>query len=425
MSSIHAVRGFNDILPATSHLWSYLENIIQKIAVQYGYQEIRLPILEKTELFVRGVGEITDIVEKEIYSFQDRNQEWLSLRPEGTAGAVRAAIEHGLLHNQIQRLWYRGPMFRYERPQAGRYRQFYQVGFEFFGEADPYADAELILLTARLWKALGVDQHLCLEINSLGTFAERHHYKTKLVEYFTQYKEQLDADSVRRLDKNPLRILDSKNPAMQPLIEGAPKLVDYLTSPTQQHFESVQNLLRANQVAFTVNPRLVRGLDYYTHTVFEWTTTALGAQGTLCAGGRYNELVEQLGGKSTAAIGFAMGLERVLLMVEAAHQRPLPEYPWIYLISLGEAAKSKALGIAEKLRDAFSRPIVTDVGLTSLKSQIKRADKSGAELALIIGEEELKADTISIKFLRQEKPQINIATQNLIDFLERPLSTQL
>ena len=419
MALLQAIRGFNDILPQEANHWAYVEAKIQQMAQLYDYQEIRCPVLEKTEVFVRAVGEVTDIVEKEMYTFNDRNNDSLSLRPEGTAGTVRAAIEHGLLHNQIQRLWYRGPMFRHERPQAGRYRQFYQAGFEYFGVPDPYVDAELILLSARLWRELKLDSHVQLEMNTIGILAERQAYRQVLIDFFSKHQDVLDEDSQKRLHRNPLRILDSKNPAMQALIEQAPRLMDYLAPATIQHFEKVCEILKQNGVAFVFNPRLVRGLDYYTHTVFEWTTTQLGAQGTICAGGRYDGLVEKLGGKSTPAFGFALGMERILLLLAAHQLFPAPASPLAYVISVDDAAKTRAIQIAEELRSHFSETVIYDGSLASFKSQMKRADKSGAQFALIIGEEELKADTISVKFLREERIQETVPLKALAKFLQR------
>ena len=415
MSQIQAIRGFNDILPPITEAWAYLETQIRALAQQYGYHEIRCPILEKTELFVRSVGDVTDIVEKEMYTFTDSSQNSLSLRPEGTAGCLRAAIEHGLIHNQIQRLWYMGPMFRHERPQAGRYRQFYHAGFEVYGLADAYIDAELIIMTARLWRRLGVLDDLCLQINTLGTAASRQTHRKVLVDYFTEHFELLDEDSKKRLQRNPLRILDSKNPQLRTLIATAPKIIDYLDPESLAYFDCLQSLLTENHIRFEVNHALVRGLDYYSHGVFEWVSSELGAQGTVCAGGRYDGLTADLGAKPTAAVGFAMGMERILLLLEAKQLLPPGKTPWIYIMSMGATAKNLAMLLAESIRDEFvPDQIVNDATLSSFKTQMKRADKSGAALALIIGEDEVKADTISVKFLRASMPQQSIPRTQLI-----------
>jgi histidyl-tRNA synthetase len=418
MQLIQAIRGFNDILPPDTFYWNFLEAHIRRLAALYGYEEIRLPIVEKTELFIRGVGEVTDIVEKEMYTFEDRNGDRLTLRPEGTAGCVRAVLEHGLIHNQIQRLWYSGPMFRHERPQAGRYREFYQVGFEVFGLADAYADAELILLTANLWRKLGLLDKLSLQLNTLGTPAAREAHRAVLIEYFEAHRAALDEDSLRRLYKNPLRILDSKNPSMAEVIAGAPKLMDFLDADSLKYFELLQTLLNANDVNFTFNPSLVRGLDYYSHGVFEWVSHQLGAQATVCAGGRYDGLVCQLGGKPTPAVGFAMGLDRLILLLRANEKLPPLDQPLVYLLSVGDVAKAEAMKVAEKLRQSLQKPIVNDTSLASFKSQMKRADKSGAKIALIIGEDEVKTGTISVKFLREDRPQQAINQADLLGFLQ-------
>lgn len=425
MSQIQAVRGFNDILPPKTEDWNFLEQQIRHIASQYHYAEVRFPVLEKTELFIRGVGEVTDIVEKEMYTFTDRNGDSLTLRPEGTASCVRVAMEHGLLHNQVQRLWYAGPMFRHERPQAGRYRQFYQVGFEAFGMADAYADAEIILMTARLWRQLGLLDKLSLQINTLGTPTARQAHRAQLIAYFEQHFEQLDEDSKKRLHRNPLRILDSKNPELTDVIANAPKLRDYLDEASIAYFDCLKALLRENGIKFEENPRLVRGLDYYTHGVFEWVSNQLGAQATVCAGGRYDGLVEQLGGKPTPAVGCAMGLDRILLLLETNQLLPVKQTPWLYLLSVGEEAKAQAVHIAELVRNQFPEAVVVnDAMLASFKSQMKRADKSGATLALIIGEDEVKTATISVKFLRQDTPQQLVKQSDIIEFLTQVLNNQ-
>lgn len=403
-SMIQAIRGFNDVLPKDSHAWAFLEAQLRQLAEQYAYQTVHLPLLEKTELFIRGVGQVTDIVEKEIYVFEDRNGDSLALRPEGTAGCVRAALEHGLLHNQLQRFWYTGPMFRHERPQAGRYRQFYQVGFEAFGMSDPYLDVEMLLLTASLWQRLGLTPYLRLQLNSLGTLAARARYKEVLVAYWNVHHDRLDEDSRRRLNTNPMRILDSKNPDLQSLIANAPKLIEYLDAESLEHFNEVQRLLIAADIEFDLNPCLVRGLDYYSRTVFEWVSTDLGSQGTVCAGGRYDGLVEQLGGKATPACGFALGVERVVLLLQQKDLVPPIKEVDVYVISDHPSSKAPALLWAETLRRHGFR-VHCDCTLASLKSQFKRADKSGAPWAIIFGEEELKTATMRIKALRGEFQQ--------------------
>ena len=403
MSNIRAIRGMNDILPEVTPSWQYVENVIGKLMAGYGYSEVRMPIVEQTELFRRGVGEATDIVEKEMYTFLDRNEESLTLRPEGTAGCVRAAIQHGLL-NTVQRLWYTGPMFRYERPQKGRQRQFHQVGAEAFGVATPDMDAEVILLTARLWRELGVADDVQLQLNSIGNAESRNAYRDALVSYLRERVDALDEDSQRRLDSNPLRILDSKNQGTQAVLDDAPSLVDFLDEESSADFARLKELLDAAGVAYTLNPRLVRGLDYYNKTVFEWVTDRLGAQGTVCGGGRYDGLVEQLGGKSVPGVGFAMGIERLVLLLEECGR--LPEAisnADIYVVSFGEAAQREAVAAAEQLRDVLpGLRIVQHNGGGSFKSQMKKADKSGARLALIWGEDEVAEEKVSIKPLREQ-----------------------
>jgi histidyl-tRNA synthetase len=402
---IQAIRGMNDILPEDTPYWQQLESSIRNVLMRYGYQEIRFPIVEKTELFKRSIGEVTDIVEKEMYTFADRNGDILTLRPEGTAPCVRAGIQNGLLHNQVQRLWYMGPMFRHERPQKGRYRQFHQVGVETFGLAGPDLDAELILMTARLWQQLGL-QNLELQLNSLGTSEARAAYRKELVAYFEQHKEQLDEDSLRRLQSNPLRILDTKNPALAEVVAGAPKLMQHLDAESRGHFETLCGLLDDAGVAYRVNPCLVRGLDYYNRTVFEWVTDQLGAQGTVCAGGRFDGLAEQLGGKAVPSAGFALGLERLL---ELVRDNLLPDSaPHVYLVLVGEAAQRRGLALAEQLRDAMpALRLLTNCGGGSFKSQFKKADKCGALLALVMGEDEVAQGTVGVKVLRGDnlKPQ--------------------
>lgn len=405
---IQPVRGMNDILPGASAHWQHVEQRIRDVLDAYGYAEIRLPLLEKTELFSRSIGEVTDIVEKEMYTFEDRNGTSLTLRPEGTAGCVRAAISNGLLHNQTQRVWYAGPMFRYERPQKGRYRQFYQVGAEAYGFAGPDIDAELILLSARLWKSLGLE-HVRLQLNSLGTLEARMQYRALLVEYFSDHAQALDADSQRRLDLNPLRILDSKNPELSALISGAPSLLDHLDAESQEHFSGLRELLDAAGVEYDINPCLVRGLDYYSRTVFEWVTDRLGAQDAVCSGGRYDPLIEQLGGRPTPAIGWALGLERLIALLEQEGRLPDPATPHAYLVMVGERAADHGLVLAENLRDAVpGLRLTANCGGGSFKSQFKRADRSGAEVALIMGEEEVERGTVGFKFLRREAPQAEI-----------------
>jgi len=404
----------NDLLPDEVERWQQLEHTAHEVLSAYGYHEIRLPLVEKSELFARSIGNQTDIVEKEMYSFEDRNGENLTLRPEGTAGCVRAGIENGLLHNQIQRLWYSGPMFRHERPQKGRYRQFYQIGVEVFGIDTPDIDTELMILCNHLWRRLKLEG-LTLELNTLGTPESRAIYRKHLVDYLTAHRNQLDEDSVRRLEKNPLRILDSKNPDMREVIRGAPHLHEYLDAASRSHFEEVCNNLRLQGVPFTVNPLLVRGLDYYTRTVFEWTTTELGAQATVCAGGRYDGLVELLGGKSTPAAGFAMGLERLVELWSKSKNVFTPHVPDAYLVLLGVEAERKGMVFAEMLRQAGLK-IECNCGGGGLKAQMKRADRSRARLALILGDEEVQQDTVSVKNLLNGT-QDSVKQSKVIDFL--------
>lgn len=416
--SIQAIRGMNDLLPTQAPRWQTIETTLRTILESYGYQEIRMPIVEKTELFCRSIGEVTDIVEKEMYTFADRNGDSLSLRPEGTACCVRAGIEHGLFYNQIQRLWYMGPMFRHERPQKGRLRQFHQIGAEVYGLAGADIDAELILMLARFWKLLGL-QDISLQINSLGSANARAMYREHLVAYFSAQPELLDEDSKRRLQTNPLRILDSKNPDLQSLIQGAPQLLDHLDAESQAHFAELRAILDAAGVSYTVNPRLVRGLDYYNRTVFEWVTQSLGAQGTVCAGGRYDSLVEQIGGQSTPAIGFALGLERLVALLEQQATPVRDTSPHAYFILAGnEALVRQGLLFAEQLRDALPQlRILTHCGGGSFKNQFKRADKSGARFALILGEEEWANQQITLKSLRQTEAQQTFSLAGLIEYL--------
>lgn len=412
---LQAIRGMHDILPEAIATWHRIEDTARAILSRYGYEEIRTPLVEVTELFKRSIGEVTDIVEKEMYSFLDRNGDSLSLRPEGTASCVRAAIEHGLLV-QPQRLWYRGPMFRHERPQRGRYRQFNQIGVEVFGLSGPDVDLEVILLTARLWRELGLTR-LRLQLNSLGDPEERLAYRERLVAYLASRQDGLDAESQRRLHTNPLRVLDSKNPEMRALIAEAPSLLDQLGDESRHHLERIRQGLDRAGIACEINPRLVRGLDYYNRTVFEWITDDLGSQGTVCAGGRYDGLVEQLGGKPTPAVGFAMGLERLVdLLALAGHTSDQALHA--YLVAVGEAAQSEAPFLAERLRDAMPRlRLLTHCGGGNFKNQFKKADKSGAAYALILGEAELERGIIGVKPLRADEGQCELGFDELIDFL--------
>ncbi|KHT22281.1 histidine--tRNA ligase [Pectobacterium carotovorum] len=399
--NIQAIRGMNDYLPAETALWQRIENSLKQVLSGYGYNEIRLPIVEQTPLFKRAIGEVTDVVEKEMYTFDDRNGDSLTLRPEGTAGCVRAGIEHGILYNQEQRLWYVGPMFRYERPQKGRYRQFHQLGCEVFGLQGPDIDAELILMTARWWRVLGIADHVKLELNSIGSLDARARYREALVAFLEQHKDQLDEDCLRRMYTNPLRVLDTKNPQIQVLLNDAPVLTDYLDHESRAHFEALGELLTQSGIPYTVNPRLVRGLDYYNRTVFEWVTTSLGAQGTVCAGGRYDGMVEQLGGHATPAVGFAMGLERLVLLVQSVN----PDFKAqsgvdVYLISSGAGTQVAAMQLAEKLRDALPQlKLMTNYGGGNFKKQFARADKWGARVALVLGENEVAAGQVVVKNL--------------------------
>ena len=420
---IKAIRGMNDILPQDSAVWQYLESTVRQLLNQYSYGEIRLPIVEYTDLFKRSIGEVTDIVEKEMYTFLDRNQESLTLRPEGTAGCVRAGEEHGLLYNQVQRLWYMGPMFRYEKPQKGRYRQFHQIGVETFGLAGPDIDAELIMLTAGLWKALGIADRVTLQLNSLGSNEARAEFRDALVAFLQQHAEQLDADSQRRLESNPLRVLDSKDEATQAILKHAPSLHDYLDDESSLHFEQLKATLDAAGVSYEINPNLVRGLDYYCKTVFEWVTDALGAQGTVCAGGRYDGLVQQLGGKSTPAVGFAMGIERLVLLLEACdvvgHINPAPD---VYIISEDSI---QGLLLAERVRNQLpALRVQCHCGGGKFKKQIKKADDSGARVALVLGEQEIQNQQVAVKFLREQREQVVIMQDQLSNFFAENLISQ-
>ena len=411
--NIQAIRGMNDYLPADTAIWQRIEGTLKQVLASYGYSEIRMPIVEQTPLFKRAIGEVTDVVEKEMYTFEDRNGESLTLRPEGTAGCVRAGIEHGLLYNQEQRLWYMGPMFRYERPQKGRYRQFHQLGAEVFGLQGPDVDAELIMLTARWWKALGIADHVRLELNSIGSLAARANYRDALVAFLEQHKETLDEDSKRRMYSNPLRVLDSKNPDVQTLLNDAPQLMDHLDDESREHFQGLCALLDDAGIAYRVNQRLVRGLDYYNRTVFEWVTESLGAQGTVCGGGRYDGLVEQLGGRATPAVGFAMGLERLVLLVQAVNPEFEPtRVVDVYVIASGQGVQSAAMQLAEKLRDeAPELRLMTNFGGGNFKKQFARADKWGARIALVVGEDEVKAGQVVIKDLRSGDQQTLAQTE--------------
>lgn len=400
--NIQAIRGMNDFLPADTAIWQRIEGTLKQVLASYGYSEIRLPIVEHTPLFSRAIGEVTDVVEKEMYTFEDRNGESLTLRPEGTAGCVRAGIEHGLLYNQEQRLWYVGPMFRYERPQKGRYRQFHQMGVEVFGLQGPDVDAELIMMTARWWKALGIADHVELELNSIGSLAARADYRSALMAFLEQHQDVLDEDCKRRMYTNPLRVLDSKNPEIQALLNDAPTLGEFLDEESRAHFTGLCALLDDAGIRYRVNQRLVRGLDYYNRTVFEWVTSSLGSQGTVCGGGRYDGLVEQLGGRATPAVGFAMGLERLVLLVQAVNPEFEPtRVVDVYVIASGQGVQSAAMQLAETLRDANpALKLMTNFGGGNFKKQFARADKWGARIALVLGEDEVKAGQVVIKDLR-------------------------
>ncbi|KTD41376.1 histidine--tRNA ligase [Legionella parisiensis] len=421
---IQAIRGMNDILPEAMVFWRSIEQIFVSVLSSYGYQEIRFPLIESTQLFKRTIGEVTDIVEKEMYTFNDLNGDSITLRPEGTAGCVRACLQNGLLHNQQQKLWYMGPMFRHERPQKGRYRQFNQLGVEAFGMQGALVELELISLCRKFWEQLGFADFVQLQVNTLGELTERHDYKKTLVEYLTDHENQLDEDSKRRLTRNPLRILDSKNPEMQQLLANAPKLIDVLGEKSRAHFQSFCDGLDALKVPYVINPVLVRGLDYYGHTVFEWVTDKLGSQSTVCAGGRYDILIEQLGGNPTPAVGFALGIERIYLLMETLNLlQQESKKNALYLIATNEQAVIRGLVISEWIRKAYPKiEVSVNTAGGSFKSQFKKADKSGARLALVLGEDELANEQISIKDLRNEAEQItvdqNMINQVLKDFLE-------
>ena len=419
-NNIQAIRGMHDVLPDQTPLWQYAEQTLRDVLSAYGYSEIRLPIVEKTELFKRSIGEVTDIVEKEMYTFEDRNGDSLTLRPEGTAGCLRACLEHGLLHNQVHRLWYYGPMYRHERPQKGRYRQFIQLGVETYGMSGPDIDAELILLMDRLWKKLGIRDKVCLQLNSLGTIAERLVYRETLVSYFQAHLDELDEDSLRRLGTNPLRILDTKNPAMHKLVANAPELMAYLGEESLQHFNTLTGTLNDLGISYEINTRLVRGLDYYSKTVFEWVTDELGSQGTVCAGGRYDGLIEQLGGKPNFAVGFAMGIERLLALLEVSGNIPQTRTVDVYMIRVGETAEREGLRFAETIRNELpGLKLQVNCGGGSFKSQFKKADKIGAGYAIILGDDEVSRGEVSIKSLRNgEEQQQTLSQAAAITFLQ-------
>ena len=415
---IAAIRGMNDVYGDDAKAFDFLIATAESTLKQYGFHSIRLPIVEKTQLFARSIGEVTDIVEKEMYTFEDRNGESLTLRPEGTAGCVRAVVQNGLAHNQIQKLYYTGPMFRYERPQKGRYRQFHQFGVEVFGLESSDVDAELIVLTARLWEALGLES-LELQINSLGSQQARADYRDVLVTYLMQHKDQLDEDSLRRLESNPLRILDTKNPDMKDVVAAAPKLIDHLDEESQQHFAEVKAFLDDLGIEYVVNPNLVRGLDYYNRTVFEWVTTELGAQGTVCAGGRYDGLVEQIGGKATPAVGFAMGIERLVALLIDHNKIPRINQADIYIVAVGNQVTRPAMVISEMLRDGLAGlNVQMNCGGGSFKSQFKKADKSGAQFAIVMGEQEVEDKVVAIKPLRKADEQLTVAWDDLVSHLQ-------
>lgn len=414
---IQPVRGMNDILPEEAPLWEFVESAAAELFKAYGYRRIRIPVLEKTELFSRSIGELTDIVEKEMYTFPDRNGDSLTLRPEATASVVRACLSNGLLHNQQQKLWCSGPMFRHEKPQRGRYRQFHQINIEAMGYAEAEIDAELIVISARLWEALGV--RMTLEINSLGTPQSRSEYKQALVAYFGNHRADLDADSLRRLDRNPMRILDSKNPAMRELVDEAPALESYLDDESREHFERVKTLLTDVDVGFSVNPRLVRGLDYYTRTVFEWVTDRLGAQSAVCSGGRYDGLVSQLGGRETPCVGWALGIERIIELIRVEGWDGVEASPDLYFVGVGGEERRKCFSTAEHLRARVPGLRLSIGQPGGFKAQMRRADKSGARYAVLIGEDELAAEKLSVKPLREDAAQQLVAFDELVALLER------
>ena len=417
---IQAIRGMNDCAPTESPLWQWVEGQVKQVLASYGYSEVRMPIVESTPLFARAIGEVTDVVSKEMYTFWD-NDEQLTLRPEGTAGCVRAAIEHGWIYNNEQRLWYMGPMFRHERPQKGRYRQFHQAGVEVFGIANPEIDAELIILTARLWKALGIDQHVSLQLNSIGSLEARANYRSALVAFLENHQDLMSDEEKERLVKNPLRILDTKNQALHEVLNDAPKLLDYLDEESRTHFTTLCQLLDDMGIAYEVNPKLVRGLDYYNKTVFEWVTSALGAQGTVCGGGRYDGLVEQLGGHAAPGVGFAMGLERLVLLVQEVNAAvPVANTVDVYLVYSGEGATLNAFQLAETIRSALPQVrVMTHCSGGKFQKQFKRADKVDAKLALVIGESEVAEKTVVVKDLRSSAEQVTISQADIIETLTK------
>ena len=424
--TIQAIRGMNDCLPEISGTWQKVESVLRQVVARYGYQEIRTPIVESTDLFKRSIGEVTDIVEKEMYTFEDRNGDSLTLRPEGTASCVRAGNEHGLLYNQQQRLWYMGPMFRHERPQKGRYRQFHQFGVETYGMDGPDIDLEVILLSARFWKSFGIEQHVKLQINTLGSNEARAAYRDTLVAFLKERADQLDEDSLRRLETNPLRVLDSKNPDVQAAIADAPALIDHLDDESKAHFDTLCARLTQAGIEFEINPRLVRGLDYYNRTVFEWVTDSLGAQGTVCAGGRYDGLVEQLGGKATPAVGFAMGIERlVLLLTTLTEEGQDTSFADVYVTAMGDDAQPYAIEVSEALRNALPNiRIMMQCGGGNFKKQLKRADKTGARLALLLGSDEMQSREVGVKPLRDGQEQVTVSFDTLADKVAEMLSAK-
>ena len=417
---IQAIRGMNDLLPADSNIWSFLDTTVSNLLLSYGYKYCRTPNVESTETFARAIGEVTDIVEKEMYTWKDNNGDSLTLRPEGTAGVVRMMIEHNLPREGIQKVFYNGPMFRHERPQKGRYRQFHQVGAEVFGVSDAKIDAELISITQILWKTLGIDAEL--EINSLGSAQSRASYREILSGYFNDNKDQLDEDSLRRLKTNPLRILDSKNKELESLISGAPKMIDYLDDDSNHHFNALKNYLESLNISYKVNPKLVRGLDYYNQTVFEWISNDLGAQGTICGGGRYDGLVEKMGGNATPAIGFAMGLERIALLIEDKSDQIINKRPHLYFASIGDSANIESMNLSKKILEALPHITITnDMSIGTLKNQMKKANKSEADFAMILGEQELSEGHISIKPLKGQGVQQSIKLEGIIHHLQEIL----
>ena len=417
---IQAIRGMNDLLPANSQIWSFLDSTINNLLLSYGYKFCRTPNVESTETFSRAIGEVTDIVEKEMYTWKDNNGDSLTLRPEGTAGVVRMMIEHNLPREGIQKVFYSGPMFRHERPQKGRYRQFHQVGAEVFGASDAKIDAELISITDILWKSLKINAQL--EINSLGSTASRAQYRETLTRYFNDNKDRLDEDSSRRLKTNPLRILDSKNKDLEALISAAPKMIDHLDKESNEHFEALKNYLEHLDIPYTVNPKLVRGLDYYNQTVFEWVSDELGSQGTICGGGRYDGLVEKMGGNPTPAIGFAMGLERIALLIQDKSKELISDRPHLYFLSMGESAHCESMNLSRQILEAMPNITITnDITMSNLKSQMKKANKSGADYAMILGEEELAKNVLSFKPLKGQGVQQSIELEGIIQHLQEIL----